>query len=166
MKTLLQWFSRCVLPLCSLCLCGSFSVAADPTYWQDVRPVLRKHCTVCHKASKVADKDVSGGLALDSPEAIRRGERVIVPGKPGESRLLELVTTADAKKRMPLDADPLPAEAVELLRTWIAAGAPDGTKPAEAVSAAASPAARKTRKLPVTFATKAALPKGGPLALT
>lgn len=163
MRNFLMLLSLCVLPLCSLCLCDSFSVAADPTYWQDVRPVLRKHCTVCHKASKVADKDVSGGLALDSPGA---AAKAVVPGKPGESLLMKLVTTADPKKRMPLDADPLPAEAVELLRTWIAAGAPEGARPTGAEPAAASTAARKTRKLPVTFATKAALPKGGALALT
>ena len=154
--------------LCVLCVSVANGFAAEPTYWQDVRPVLRKHCTVCHKASKVADRDVSGGLALDSPEAIRRGDGVVVAGKPGDSLLMKLVTTADAKKRMPLDADPLPAEAVEVLRKWIAAGAPEGMKPvsSEDSTGGLTPPARPVRKLPVTFPTKAALPKGGPLALT
>src|SRR5947199_9421348 len=105
---------RCGLLVAAVGLFAGQAPAADPTYWQDVRPVLRKHCTVCHKAAKVADKDVSGGLALDSPEAIRRGEKVVVPGKPAESRLLQLVQTADAKTRVRLAADPLSAEAGDL----------------------------------------------------
>src|SRR5205814_432847 len=44
--------------------------AADPTYWQDVRPALRKHCTVCHSAKNLKELDVSGGLALDTYEAV------------------------------------------------------------------------------------------------
>src|SRR5438445_294110 len=49
------------------------SRAADPTYWQDVRPILRKHCTVCHSERKLTELDVSAGLALDKPELIRKG---------------------------------------------------------------------------------------------
>src|SRR5262249_56793031 len=46
---------------------------ADPTYWQDVRPVLRKHCTVCHSQKNVKEPDVSGELALDSLDGIKTG---------------------------------------------------------------------------------------------
>src|SRR5205807_2316573 len=42
--TLLVLFS-----VCSVCsVVGSSSASAEPTYWQDVRPILRKSCTVCH----------------------------------------------------------------------------------------------------------------------
>jgi hypothetical protein len=143
--------------------------AADPTYWQDVRPVLRKHCTVCHKQSKLDDPDISAGLALDTPAAIGKGGKVpvLVPGKPDESLLVTILTHKDPKRRMPLDADPLPAETVELLRKWVAAGAPEGERPAEGDAVGTSPTARSTvRRLPVTFVTKAALPKVGPLELT
>jgi acyl-CoA synthetase (AMP-forming)/AMP-acid ligase II len=73
-----------------LCVpCGE-SLAADPTYWADVRPILRKHCTVCHSERKLADIDLSAGLALDKPENIRKGSQlgklpVLVAGKPDES---------------------------------------------------------------------------------
>ena len=147
--------------------------AADPTYWNDVRPVLRKHCTVCHREAKLKEQEVSAGLALDTPANVLKGGKtpVVKPGKPGESLLLELLTTSDPKKRMPLDGDPLPAAEVELIRRWIAAGAPEGVKPADdTTTQVARPAARAVRKLPVTFATKAALPRSlkpaGPLALT
>ena len=102
--------------------------AADPTYWQDVRPILRKHCTVCHSERKLPELDVSAGLALDKPEHIRKGGKVpvLVPGKPDESLIVALLTTADKKRAMPLDADPLPAADVAVIRRWVEAGAPEG----------------------------------------
>lgn len=159
-----------LLSLCVLgVLCGESS-AADPTYWQDVRPVLRKHCTVCHAERKLAELDVSAGLALDKPELIRKGSKggkvpVLVPGKPDQSLIVTLLTTTDKKRAMPLDADPLPEADIALIRKWVAAGAPEGTKPADTGAAGANPAIRvaKVRKLPVTFATKAALPKTAPI---
>src|SRR5579883_2971771 len=81
---------------------------AEPTYWQDVRPVFRKHCTACHSGKHVKDVDVSGGLALDSYEAALKGgkDRVIQPGKSGASLLIELISTKDEDKRMPQGANP------------------------------------------------------------
>src|SRR5262249_1915035 len=83
--------------------------SAEPTYWQDVRPIFRKHCTVCHSAKNLKELDVSGGLALDSYDAARKGSKhaIFEPGKSDGSVILHLLTTTDAKKRMPLDARPL-----------------------------------------------------------
>ena len=157
---------RCLLcVLCVLCvLCGyTSSWAADPTYWQDVRPILRKHCTVCHAERKLDEVDISAGLALDKPELIRKGGKVavLVPGKPDDSLIVSLLTSKDLKRRMPLDADPLPAEAIAIIRKWVEIGAPEGVKPAEtdAGTGGLTPPARPGRKLDVTFTTKAALPK-------
>ena len=93
----------------------------SPTYWQDVRPILRKHCTVCHSERK-----------LDEPERLRRprprqagahpqGRQkgkvpVLVPGKPDESLLVTLLTAKDKKRAMPLDADPLSAADIATIR--------------------------------------------------
>src|SRR5436305_15263155 len=117
--------------LASICvhcvICGSSSVvaAAEPTYWTDMRPILRKNCTVCHSERKLAEPEVSAGLALDKPELIRKGGKtaVLVPGKPDRSLIVTLLTTTDKKRAMPLDADPLPAEDVAVIRRWVAAGA-------------------------------------------
>ena len=54
-----------------LCLLSVFSVcsvvnASSPTYWKDVRPVLRKSCTVCHNPRQLAEKEISGGIVLDT----------------------------------------------------------------------------------------------------
>jgi hypothetical protein len=156
-------FSKLCFSLCALCaLCGD-SLSADPTYWQDVRPILRKNCTVCHNERKLDEPDVSAGLALNSPERIRKGGKVPVlkPGKPGESLLVTLLSEKNLKRRMPLDADPLPAEQIEIIRKWVEAGAPEGMKPAETESTAGtSPAARPARrKLDVSFPTKATIAK-------
>src|SRR5262245_39122585 len=112
--------------LCVLCVfVVNPSVAGgqpmEPTYWQDVRPVFRKHCTVCHSAKHLKEVDVSGGLALDSYEAVRKGSQrpVIQPGKSGDSLLVHLIVTSDAKKRMPLDAAPLSGEQIALIKRWI-----------------------------------------------
>lgn len=142
-------------------LLGGTVSAADPTYWGDVRPLLRKHCTVCHKESKRAEVEISAGLALDSLEAIKKGgpRPVLVPGKPGSSTLVTLLTET-GKRRMPLDADPLPAEAIATIRAWVAAGAPEGTRPAEETTQGPTTATKPIRKLPITFPTKGKIPTG------
>ena len=167
---------RSLASLCALCVLGGESFAADPTYWQDVRPILRKHCVVCHSERKLAEVDVSAGLALDTPEHIRTGGkggkvRVLVAGKPDESLVVMLLASKDKKRAMPLDADPLSADEIATVRKWVAAGAPDGVKPKEdADTVGINPTARPVRKLDVIFSTKATLPKAaalpGPLELT
>src|SRR5262245_61125165 len=166
--------SICVISV----ICGSSSsFAADPTYWADVRPILRKHCTVCHSERKVADVELSAGLALDKPENIRKGSQngkvpVLAPGKPDDSLIVKLLTEKDKKRAMPLDADPLPEADIATIRKWVAAGAPEGSKPKEDAepTPGLTPGARRVKKLDVTFATKAALPKAanlpGPLEVT
>ncbi|MFO0797043.1 MAG: c-type cytochrome domain-containing protein [Gemmataceae bacterium] len=147
---------------------------ADPTYWQDVRPILRKHCTVCHAERKLAEPDVSAGLALDTPELIRAGGKkgtvpVVVPGQPDKSLLVTLLTTKDKKRAMPLDTDPLDAADIATLRRWVELGMPDGTRPKDSEAVASIPTVA-VRKLPVTFTTKAVLPKDakqpGPIDFT
>ena len=97
----------------------------DPTYWNDVRPILRKNCTVCHGARNLKEIDVSGGLALDSYEAVLKGGKrsVIQVGKSDGSQLVRLIRTSDDEKRMPLAATPLSAENIATIRRWIDTGA-------------------------------------------
>jgi hypothetical protein len=161
--------------LCAFVVSSSSSRAADPTYWADVRPILRKHCTVCHSERKLDAYDVSAGLALDKPEHIARGGqggkvRVLVPGKPDESLVVTLLSSKDKKRAMPLDADPLPEADVATIRKWVAAGAPEGVKPKDDDTGTTATAPAKVRKLDVTFATRPAIPKSvglpGPLTAT
>lgn len=167
--------TRFMLSFGAFCAFGALSFGADPTYWQDVRPILRKHCVVCHSERKLAEPELSAGLALDTPENIARGGKdgkvtVLVAGKPDESLVVTLLTAKDKKRAMPLDADPLSADDIATIRKWVAAGAPVGTKPKGEDLGGLTPSARQVRKLDVTFPTKATLPKTanlpGPLELT
>ncbi len=142
------------------------SSAAGPTYWQDVRGALRKHCTVCHNARNLKEVTVSGGLALDSYDALRKskGKLLVKPGKSEESLLVQVVVTVDPDKRMPLGGKPLPGETVALLRKWVDSGAKEGKQPDNLDEPVVGPPPRR-RKLDVTLSTVAAPGKGAPLQL-
>ena len=49
----------------------------------------------------------------------------IVPGNPAESRLYQLITSAEEEKRMPPKAyDRLTPDEIDTIRQWISEGAP------------------------------------------
>ena len=104
----------------SLCLCGSISsaYAQSPTYWQDVRPALRKHCIACHNVRNVKEVEVSGGLALDSYDSFMKNAKksVVQSGKSGDSELIKRVLSKEDNLRMPPGDAKLPEEVVVLLR--------------------------------------------------
>src|SRR5207245_2004045 len=120
------------------------------------------HCTVCHSAKNLNELDVSGGLALDSYQAVLKGSTrtVIKPGKSDESKLLKLVMSTDPDKRMPLGAMPLAAENIDLLRRWIDAGAKEGQAPASVEVATTSASPVRVRKLDITLPTSTVPPAG------
>jgi hypothetical protein len=136
--------------------------AAEPTYWQDIRPILRKNCTVCHSAKNIKEVDVSGGLALDTYEAIRKGTKgpIIQAGNSGASLIIDRLRTDDDDRRMPQGSTPLPPETIALIRRWIDTGAKEGSKPDNTPVAVAVVSPRRTRKLEVTLNTDAVPPKG------
>jgi hypothetical protein len=150
--------------LCALAAQPAEASAPAPTYWKDIRPIFRKHCTVCHSAKNVREVDVSGGLALDSYEAARKGTThpVIEPGKGADSRLVRLLVTPNVKRRMPLDAPPLPEDRITLIRRWIDTGAKEGVKPADTADVVAVRKLAPRRKLDVTLPTST-VPPGGML---
>lgn len=74
--------------------------------------VLDAHCTRCHR---------EGGRLndLSSFEAIMAQNKLVVPGKPNESQILEVIVTGV----MPPRGAVVPQEAKDLLAKWIAQGA-------------------------------------------
>src|SRR5687767_5546710 len=91
--------------------------AQTPTYWQDVRPALRKYCIACHNARNLKEVEVSGGLALDSYDVLMSVKKpVIHAGKSGDSELVKRVVTRDEKLRMPPTDTVVPPETVALLK--------------------------------------------------
>ncbi|MEX2592165.1 MAG: DUF1553 domain-containing protein [Anditalea sp.] len=87
-----------------------------------IRPILNKNCISCHGGVKQ-----SAGFSLLFPsEALRpneSGKPAIVPGKPEESEMISRINHHDPELRMPLEADPLSEEEIELLTEWIEQGA-------------------------------------------
>jgi WD40 repeat protein len=149
-------------------------VEKELTYWQDIQPILRKNCAYCHATRHLKKLDVSGGLALDSYDAVVKGGKKHPVMKVGDSKtslMVQLMITTDVKKRMPLDGKPLPGEQIDLIKKWIDTGAKEGKKPPEE-DEPKTVVKVKTRKLNVSLLTQAILPKGtagsvngGPLAL-
>lgn len=79
------------------------------------------HCNGCHAAAVKM-----GSLNLESMEGIRTGGNhgtIVVPGKPEESRLY-LMLVGKAAPAMPMNGKVMPAAQIEMVRTWIAQGAP------------------------------------------
>ena len=98
-----------------------------PSFQREVLPVLRAHCAGCHQPARA-----EGGLDLTRHAAVIAGGASgpsVRPGDPEASLLLELVTPLeDLAAEMPpasSTAKPLDEAQRDLLRRWIAAGAPD-----------------------------------------
>lgn len=102
------------------CLALSLS-AAEPSYFREIRPILQRQCQGCHQPSLK-----SSNLDLTSYEGLVSG------GKhgPGLSVIVKYLS-GEMKPQMPLGQPALAAGQIELVQTWIAAGARDDT-PAEA----------------------------------
>ncbi|MCZ7639397.1 MAG: DUF1549 domain-containing protein [Verrucomicrobia bacterium] len=107
-----------------------FVVAAQaeaPDFLRDVRPVLSQHCFKCHGPDEQARK---AGLRLDQRDAalapLRSGKPAIVPGSPDASEFVKRLYTEDEDDLMPPPATkrPLTGAQKDVLRRWVAAGAP------------------------------------------
>src|SRR5271156_2127925 len=88
--------------------CSCAAQAADFT--TQVQPILTTSCVPCHHGTKG-----SGGLALDSAQAVVQGGKsgpAIKPGDPSNSPLYQRIVAADKAVRMPLGGTPLPEETV------------------------------------------------------
>ncbi|MCS7016374.1 MAG: hypothetical protein NZM42_09710 [Gemmatales bacterium] len=145
-----------------VCLSGTVvaQTPAPPTFWNDIRPIFRRHCTVCHSTRNLQEVDVSGGLALDSFEATLKNPKkpVVIPGKSKESLLVQLLVIQDPDRRMPKgSSQPLPKEAIETIARWIDSGAPEGQRPADPI-AGVNPSPRPARHLDVVLRTNATPP--------
>ena len=101
---------------------------ADVSYFRDIRPVIQRNCQGCHQPAMK-----QSGLDLTRYETLAAGGNkgpAFKPGAPAESLILAFVK-GERQPRMPLGSPPLPADHIEALERWIAAGAKDDT-PAEA----------------------------------
>lgn len=87
-----------------------------------VRPLLVAHCYECH-----SDKDVKGGLRLDSADGWKKGGDsgiAITPHEPDTSRLIDAVRYGNEDLQMPPDGK-LGPEDIQTLEQWVKDGAID-----------------------------------------
>jgi len=95
---------------------------APVSFGGDVWPVLAARCVECHNADTQ-----EGNLRLDSPEGIRAGGEygaIVVPGKPDESTMFELITKEHTDPdRMPNKGEPLGDAEIATIKAWIEQGA-------------------------------------------
>ena len=106
---------------------GGSVVLADgknPTYNDDVMPVLKQHCVNCHGNDKQ-----KGGLNVATFAALQQGGSsgaVFTPGNPDKSRLYTLTTHAEEPK-MPPNQPKIPDAQLAVLKLWIEQGARENT---------------------------------------
>jgi mono/diheme cytochrome c family protein len=121
---------RTTIPIMlALALSPSIALADDPQsvsaeaakfFETSVRPVLAEQCIGCHGAKKQ-----SGGLRLDSREAVLKGGDggpALFVGEPDKSLLVQAIRY-QGELKMPEKAK-LPDPAIEALSTWVKMGAP------------------------------------------
>jgi WD40 repeat protein len=88
--------------------------------YNDVAAIFDTRCLGCH-----TDSVKMGSLSLQTWEAVQQGGthgKIVVPGKSSESRLFRLIAGKDTPS-MPMDGSQLSHEQIEMIRTWIDAGA-------------------------------------------
>lgn len=102
-------------------------------YEEDVQPIFNRTCNSCHSGIVQL-----GGLQVTAYEPLMTGSftgTVVLPGDVANSRLWYMIDT----NRMPLIGSLTQADK-QIIRDWIAAGAPEKRPPAPARAAAAPPA--------------------------
>jgi hypothetical protein len=93
----------------------------------DVKPILVQKCYLCHGPDSGSRK---AGLRLDTFEgataALKEGGHAIVPGHPGNSKLIDRINSNDPEHIMPPPETKteLTAREIEVLTRWIEQGAP------------------------------------------
>ena len=98
---------------------GSQNVYPQQQIAQDAYAIFEQSCLICHGP----EGSFKESLLIEHNALIAKG--TVVPGNPDASELYNRLVTTDAAKRMPLQQPPLSTQAIDTIRNWILAGAPD-----------------------------------------
>ena len=102
-----------------MCIVGSQNVSAQQQIAQDAYAIFEQSCFICHGPTGSFKET----LLIEHNALIQNG--TVVPGNPDASELYNRLITTDIAKRMPFNQPQLPAQAINTIRNWILAGAPD-----------------------------------------
>ena len=97
-----------------LCICFSYT---QIDYETEIQSIFDTNCIVCHSAP-----GASAGLELNSYENLMAGDIIILP-EYENSLLYERITGIGGYMPPPSYSDPLTAEDVNLITTWLSEGA-------------------------------------------
>jgi mono/diheme cytochrome c family protein len=100
---------------------GGGATGRQPNFVRDIEPIFKASCYGCHAGEKAA-----GQLRLDARELALKGGisgQVITPGDSEKSRLVHRIRGLHGEARMPLKGEPLSAEQISLVKSWIDTGA-------------------------------------------
>lgn len=102
------------------------------SFAQDIAPVLRTRCAVCHMTgSEPGNLRLYPSAAYDSlvgASSVSTGKWLVSAGKPEESYLVHKIKGTHLEvggegSRMPQGQNPLGQEVISLIETWIGQGA-------------------------------------------
>lgn len=97
--------------------------AARLSFNTDVRPILNDRCLQCH-GGVTAQSGFSLLFEEDAFAPTESGQPAIIPGQATSSEFIRRISLpADHDDRMPPKGDPLTAEEIETLKTWVRQGA-------------------------------------------
>ena len=100
-------------------IAGSQNVYPQQQIAQDAYAIFQQSCLICHGP----DGAYKETLLIEHNALIEKG--TVVPGNPDASELYNRLLTTDIAKRMPLGQPQLSSQAIDTIRNWILAGAPD-----------------------------------------
>ena len=111
---------HCITLICLLILIVcSKNVSAQQQIAQDAHAIFEQSCFICHGPNGSYKET----LLIERNTLINNG--TVIPGNPDASELYKRLVTTETAKRMPLNQPQLPAQAINTIRNWILAGAPD-----------------------------------------
>src|SRR5881394_2032398 len=129
-----NWMARCgwmtvsgLLLGMAVGFCAFAAGKAQVDFDRDIHPILSDKCFACHGPD---EKERKAKLRLDRKEeafkSLKSGGYAIVPGQPEKSELLARLTTKDEDDLMPppKSGKKLTPAQIDLLRRWVAEGAP------------------------------------------
>ena len=98
---------------------GSQNISAQQQIAQDAHAIFQQSCLICHGP----DGAYKETLLIEHNALIQNG--TVVQGNPAASELYNRLVTTETAKRMPLGQPQLSTQAIDTIRNWILAGAPD-----------------------------------------
>lgn len=165
-RTRLKYTRLMALACCAAVPCGVALLPAEAAqdraaYARVVDPIFQEKCVACHNHTVR-----QGGLNLESYEALMNGGKggpSIVPGKSGESRLVQMIE-GTVSPRMPLGDQLTPAE-IKAVRDWVDGAAVSEPLKVKAAADSKVPEIKPTVPVHAAVSSLAFPPDGSLLAL-